>query len=207
MLLDSQLSYTNHVNEVASKAMRTLGFIKRNTREFTHVPALVTLYKTLVQPTLEYASIVWSPHYGCHVEQLERVYRAFLRYIAFKLGIPRDDVEYSSLSQKFHLLRPADRRAVADLSFLHGLVSGRIDSPLLLEQIGLRVPRAASRVGGLFAVPFSSTNYLYHRPLCRLPRTANYFASTPPFIDLLSTSLASLKSTLTIHLLNSSQPP
>ncbi|KAF6198265.1 hypothetical protein GE061_008012 [Apolygus lucorum] len=96
--LDSQLSFSNHIAQVASRGMRALGFVKRNSREFTQPSALVTLYKTLVQPILEYASVIWSPYYNCHTLQIERVFRAFLRFLAYKLSIPRENIDYHELA-------------------------------------------------------------------------------------------------------------
>ncbi|BES96254.1 WD repeat domain 59 [Nesidiocoris tenuis] len=62
ILFDSRLTMTDHINRISARAMKTLGFLKRNTRDFQDIPALVTLYRSLVVPTLEYGSVVWSPY-------------------------------------------------------------------------------------------------------------------------------------------------
>ncbi|KAF6216433.1 hypothetical protein GE061_000775 [Apolygus lucorum] len=164
--------------------MRALGFVKRNSRGFTQASALVTLYKTLVQLILEYASVMWSPSYNCHTQQIERVFRAFLRFLAHKLSIPHENIDYHELARRFNLLFPHNRRSCSDVSFLHGLLSGRIDAPDLLARVGFLVPRLTSRSATPFAVPFSSTNYLYNRPMCHIPRLVNFFSTSPPFIDI-----------------------
>ena len=54
------------------KAQKILGYVKR---VFIHRNShtVMTLYKTLVRPLLEYAAQFWSPTYRCDVERLERV--------------------------------------------------------------------------------------------------------------------------------------
>uniref|UniRef100_A0A0A9YEP3 RNA-directed DNA polymerase from mobile element jockey n=1 Tax=Lygus hesperus TaxID=30085 RepID=A0A0A9YEP3_LYGHE len=94
--LDEKLSFSFHMDLVSSRAMRALGYLKRHTRDFSNIQALVLLYEALVLPILEYASVVWAPHYSCHIAQLERVQHKFLRYVAFKLHIPSCRVDYRS---------------------------------------------------------------------------------------------------------------
>ncbi|CAB0007927.1 unnamed protein product, partial [Nesidiocoris tenuis] len=66
--------------------MFALGFLKRTTPEFSSILAILLLYKTVVRPLMEYASVVWSPCYETHKNELERVQSKFLRYLAFKSG-------------------------------------------------------------------------------------------------------------------------
>ena len=58
--------------EAEKKAMKVLGFIKRT---FTHKSEniVITLYKALVRPHLEYAVQFWSPYLTKDIEKLERV--------------------------------------------------------------------------------------------------------------------------------------
>ena len=81
--ISSDLSWHKQCNKAAAKGNRTLGFIKRNikaslrkTREYA--------YQTLVRPTVEYASSVWSPHQKALKYNIERVQRRAARYVTKK---------------------------------------------------------------------------------------------------------------------------
>jgi hypothetical protein len=56
VLIDSRVTFVNHIELILSKSARMLGFIKRISREFNE------LYVAFVRPGLEFASCVWSPH-------------------------------------------------------------------------------------------------------------------------------------------------
>ncbi|CAA9997447.1 unnamed protein product [Nesidiocoris tenuis] len=158
ILFDSRLSMTDHINRISARAMKTLGFLKRNTRDFQDIPALVTLYRSLVVPTLEYGLVVWSPFYAAHIHQLEHVQHKFLRYVAYKLRIPGENVNYQELMGLCGLRILEARRAWADFAFFSLLVSGALDCPHLVEQVSLLVPQFHTRHNHLFRVEFSPTN-------------------------------------------------
>ena len=67
--LTQSLNWNNHINNITTKANRSLGFIKRNLKR---CPEQIKdqAYKSLVRPHLEYASSVWSPHQKYHVDKL-----------------------------------------------------------------------------------------------------------------------------------------
>ena len=76
----SDLSWSNHVEDVAARGNRTMGFLRRNFRECT--PKIKTAtYTTLVRPTLEYASAVWDPYKQNDAQLLENVQRRAARYV------------------------------------------------------------------------------------------------------------------------------
>ena len=59
--------------EAVKKANRILGMIKRN---FTDINfTLISLYKSLVRPNLEYCCSVWNPHFRKDIELIEGVQR------------------------------------------------------------------------------------------------------------------------------------
>ena len=58
--ITKDLCWNTQINQITSKANRTLGFVKRNVRT-TNQSIKELAYKTLVRPQVEYASTVWSP--------------------------------------------------------------------------------------------------------------------------------------------------
>ncbi len=66
------LRFSTHINNMTSKANRTLGFLRRNLQ--VESPQLkTTAYKALVRPLMEYAPTVWDPHTQKEKQQLEKV--------------------------------------------------------------------------------------------------------------------------------------
>ncbi len=59
-----------HINDMAAKANRMLGFIRRNLQ--VESPQMKTAaYKAVVRPPMEYAPMVWDPHTQREIHQLE----------------------------------------------------------------------------------------------------------------------------------------
>ena len=67
------LKFTKHINNCVNKANRMIGIIKRT---FTEIDKdiFTTLYKTLIRPYLEYAT-VWSPFLKKDIFLLENTQR------------------------------------------------------------------------------------------------------------------------------------
>jgi hypothetical protein len=61
VLIDQRLSFEDHMHAKINKANSILGVTLR-TMEYKDASSLLTLYKALVQPQLEYCNQVWSPH-------------------------------------------------------------------------------------------------------------------------------------------------
>ena len=78
--VDKKLNFKKHIQDVRSKASRTLGIVKRNfknlkTKHFT------TVYKTMVRSKLEYANCIWNPRLEGGKDCLERVQRRATKLI------------------------------------------------------------------------------------------------------------------------------
>ena len=78
--ISSDLSWHKQCNKVAAKGNKTLGFIKRNVRTSSQSTKEYA-YNTLVRPTVEYSSSVWSPHQKDPKYTIERVQRRAARYV------------------------------------------------------------------------------------------------------------------------------
>lgn len=55
---DPYFTFVTHIKEIITEAMIILGFIRRSAKDFRGANALVDLYRSLILPTLEYASVV-----------------------------------------------------------------------------------------------------------------------------------------------------
>ena len=79
------LSWTDQISKVTSKANRSLGFLRRNIK--TNSENVKTkAYNTIVRPTLEYAAAVWSPWQKGLRDSLEAVQRRAARYVKAKFS-------------------------------------------------------------------------------------------------------------------------
>ena len=105
VFIDKDLKFEEHINHILASSSKTLGFITRSTRDFRNPQSFITLFKTLVLPTLTYSSIVWKPHTVTLSNRLESIQRKFLRSLAFKSGSPMSffDHNYTSISERFHI--------------------------------------------------------------------------------------------------------
>ena len=72
ILFDSKLDFVEHVNVITNSALRLLGFIIRNCKQFSNTQALKTLYFSLVRSKIEYGAIIWNPIYNVHSQSLKR---------------------------------------------------------------------------------------------------------------------------------------
>ena len=87
---DTKLKFDQHINTVINKANKVLGLIKRNFKcmnKFT----LITLYKSLVRPILEYGQPVWAPFLKRQTKLIENVQRRATKLISDIKHLPYED--------------------------------------------------------------------------------------------------------------------
>ena len=80
VLIDNNLTFVPHMQAKIKKANRNLGIIKR-TFSYIDKPIFLNLYKALVRPHLEYASIVWTVIYKKDCIAIENVQRRSTRLV------------------------------------------------------------------------------------------------------------------------------
>ncbi|XP_046674941.1 uncharacterized protein LOC124363724 [Homalodisca vitripennis] len=103
VLLTSNLDPSAHISDICSRANRVLGLINRTCRQHFAIPAIRTLYVTLVRPILEYSVTVWSPHQVGHCSSLDAVQRRFLRMVGVKMGYRYLETNLEEMGQQLHL--------------------------------------------------------------------------------------------------------
>ena len=78
--IDSNMTWSSHIQTISNKSTKVLNFIKRN---LCNCPPDTkrTAYLTLVRPIMEYAAPVWDPYYNVDIYKLEKVQRRATRWI------------------------------------------------------------------------------------------------------------------------------
>lgn len=124
--LTNKLTWSTHIADICSSAVKKLWFIKRKLRN-SPVSTRITAYKACVRSRLEYAAAVWDPHNKKDIAQLERVQRKAVRFI---YGKYRRIDSPTALIRKSNLQFLAIRRKVTRLVLLHNYMSGNLKADL-----------------------------------------------------------------------------
>ena len=119
------LSWSEHVNTVAAKGNRTLGFLRRNFWKCP-VPVKSSMYVTLLRPILEYAAPVWSPSTQKDIKTLEKVQRAAVRFISGEYR-DRSPGTVTRLLEVHQLQTLEQRRQEASLSIIYRTIYQLVD--------------------------------------------------------------------------------
>ena len=183
VLLDSMLTFKQHVSYIIDKACRSLGFIMRIAKSFNDVYCLKALYCGLVCSNLEYCITVWSPYYQNGVERIESVQRKFIRFALRRLPW-NDPFRLPSYEQRCRLidLDPLHiRRDVSRAIFVSDMLTTRIDCPRLLEHLNIHAPTRTLRNSMFLRVARRRTNYSTFSSITGLQRNFNRFANSFDF--------------------------
>ena len=78
--ISENLQWKTHIDNITAKASRTVGFLRRNQYNCTKDVSEAT-YRSIVRPTLEYASASWDPYRSSDINQLEQIQRRAARFV------------------------------------------------------------------------------------------------------------------------------
>jgi len=117
--MSSDLKSTDHCSLAYNKASRMLGMMGRTTKS-RNPEILLSIYKSIVRPHLEYCTPVWSPHYRKDKELLERVHHRFTRMFSHLRHL-----EYEERLNIFGLWSLEERRNRADLLEVYKMALGK----------------------------------------------------------------------------------
>ena len=166
--LTSDLKWNKHIDNITSKANKTLGFIKRNIRISS--PKIKTqAYNSLVRPLLEYASPVWDPHTKQNIDQIEKVQRRAARYVS---NCYHRTSSVTTLLQTLGWRTLATRRQEARLILFYKIVHGLVN----ISPPDYLLPfTRSSRLHHMhaFQIPHSSSDYHLYSFFPRTIRTWN----------------------------------
>lgn len=166
--LDSELSFTKHIDKVIAKANAMFGMIRRLGQEFDDPYTIISLYVGLVRSIIEYAGIVWQPYYETHKTRIESVQKKFVRFALRNLGWRDVLPDYKSLCTLVGIDSLEIRRKTADALFLKDIIDGRYNSQYLAGQISLYEGRTGLRLTRPFQIPNRVQNYARNEPIYRM---------------------------------------
>ena len=118
VIFDHELKF--HQQTAASvKVNHVLGLIKKS---FSHLDetTLPLLYNTLVRPHLEYANVVWGPHFKGDIKLVEKVQRRAAKLVQQFKTLPNED-----RLCKLELPSLVHRRRGGDMIFTYKLMTGK----------------------------------------------------------------------------------
>lgn len=177
VLLDSKLTFKQHIDMVYSKSKKMLGFIKRRGREFDDPFIIKSLYCALVRSILEYCSVVWMPFFECDVKKLESVQKQFLLYALRSLNW-REGFNLPSYTDRLGLLKINTlrcRRDVAAAVFSFDLIKNNINSNYLCSKISVNPNIRNLRHTPYLKVYHHSSLYCQNEPFNRCSKIFNKF--------------------------------
>ena len=79
--ISSDLKFSDHISNVASSASMMVGWCMRTFRRRSET-VMMTIWKSLIQPKLDYCSQLWSPSDQASIAMLEGIQRNFTSRIA-----------------------------------------------------------------------------------------------------------------------------
>jgi len=137
--------------------------VKRWSGEFDEPYTTRLLYVSLVRPSMEYCSCIWSPQISCYQNMLESVQKQFLLFAL--RGLNWDRTSIALLSCEAALATLKHRRKCHGAMFLHKLINGDVDSPFLLSSVNWNVPCRTVRRFRLLSLPICRCHYTLNDPL------------------------------------------
>lgn len=174
VIIDSKLSYNNHIDYIVRGAFKNLGFIKRSCKYFKSEKTLINLFNSLVRSKLEYASIVWDGYTESNKKKIEKVQNRFLRYLSRKCD--RIDPRYISsndLRLRFGMASLDTRRTGASLIYMYKILNGIEANQDFLESLKFNVTRCTRRTN-LFYLDNIKLEHSRNAPVRRLCELANH---------------------------------
>lgn len=133
--MDSKLSFNKHIEYVVNKSKAVLNFVRRQSSKLDR-DAIMLLYSSLVRTNLEFVCSIWSPNHAIYIKSLESVQKQLLMFLNGDREKQMETNDYAltpyiDRCNHFKLETLLRRRFNATAILMHGLVSGRRDSPFI----------------------------------------------------------------------------
>ena len=125
--LHERLSWRPHIDAIANKATKTLGFLRRNFGKQCPTDVKKLAYTSLVRPQLEYASAVWDPYKQNQIDKLEKIQRRAVRFIC---GDYQRDSSVTNMREMIKLPTLEERRKRTRLTIFYKITTNQIAIPI-----------------------------------------------------------------------------
>ena len=112
--------FTEHINNVIEKGKNLTSWILRCFKSRDKL-VMLTLWKSLVLPTIEYCSILWSPSKLYQIQSLEQLQWSFIRKITGTTGM-----NYWECLSKFKIYSLQRRRECYTIIYMWKIVEGLV---------------------------------------------------------------------------------
>ena len=217
VVLDQKLTFSDHIDHIASKGNRALGLLIRTFQSASprcklNRQAIIASYNANVRSILEYCSVIWGGTARCHVVRIERVQHKFLMWLATHSEPSCTDLDYGRLLSFYNIRHLYARRAQSDIMFVCKLFKGFISSIHLLDCFAIHVPARTTRAASatLFSVPsaksrWSRVNTVVNGLFVRGPQLINNLVQFSPQCDVFHDTLGQLKCN-TVKFISTLQP-
>ena len=172
--LSGNLTWNNHINSIANKGNRTLGFVRRNIRT-SSLKAKSLAYTSLVRPQLEYCSTVWDPHQLTLKCQLEATQRRAARYACHNF---HQTASVTEMITKLKWQTLENRRKFQKLTMFYKIINSIVAINILNHASKSTRPTRSNQTNNFIPI---STRTSYHK--------ASFFPSTIPMWNSLAESV------------------
>ena len=123
--IDYQLKFKDHIENIIKKGNQLLGMLRRCLNHANPKTKLVA-FNTVVRPTVEYASQVWSPQVKKRITAIDCVQRKAVRWVYYLQ--PRDSV--TGTMEANNIVSLVDRRQQLDIRMINKIQLGDYDISL-----------------------------------------------------------------------------
>ena len=152
---DKQLTFNSHIDKAINTAKRVLSMSKRAFK-YLDQSAMLTIYKALIRPHLEYGNIIWSPKLKKHSIALEKIQRRMTKIIpGLKNKSYQERLKFLNLPSLKHRRRRGD--LIETFKIMNGIV----------------------KVNNIFSLSNNLTRtntYKIYTPFCKNPLRTNYLS-------------------------------
>lgn len=168
VILTSNLSFSLHINNILSKAYRSLGLVRRAVPSSSNVSLKRSLYLTLVRSQVSYCCQVWRPHLIQDIKALEKLQRRASKYI-----INNYHMDYKSRLTVIKILPLSLWMELQDVLFFLALLKNPPDNFILSKYVLYTAPTRSAPSGKLRpaspSIPrVNSTRHYYFNRLIRI---------------------------------------